>query len=362
MNYTEIVASRNVRQNPGQARVGNRMKTLFIFCTVFFLKVQSRQIDSLCPPGLLSTVNSKYIQTRDGSCFHFVVSRWRTYSKANEDCNKHGGTLALPKTKSLNDFLTDQLLNTYGQFEEAWIGLQDRKDETKFVWEDNSELGWNNFAPGNGPDNDWIVRGVEDCVALNPEKDGLWYDHQCDSNLLSWATRANPSKIYICQYTMSPRIDVVDFPTGVRMASNTSKAVSVNETCPTGLLSAVGSQYLQVWSGLCFHFVISRWRTYSKANKDCNKHGGTLALPKTKSLNDFLTDQLLNVYGQFEEAWIGLQDRKDETKFVWEDNSELGWNNFAPGNGPDNDWIDMTVPQLAPSAMMLSIESLQRSR
>ena len=116
---------------------------------------------------------------------------------------KHGGTLAMPKTKPLNDFLADQLFNNYGKKEEAWIGLHDKKEETKFVWEDNSDLVWHNFAKGSGPDNDWLIRGVEDCVALTPGGQGLWNDYQCDSNFLSWITQSRPEKIYICQYTLN---------------------------------------------------------------------------------------------------------------------------------------------------------------
>ena len=169
----------------------------------------TRTVDNSCPPGVLSATGSqsKFLQIWNKICFRFVISKRRTYNRANKDCMKDGGTLALPKTKPLNDFLADQLLNNYGKSEEAWIGLHDKKEETKFVWEDNSDLDWHNFAKGNGPDNDWLARGIEDCAAIDPGDQGVWYDFQCDSNL-TWATRSNPSKIYICQYSFYDENDL----------------------------------------------------------------------------------------------------------------------------------------------------------
>ena len=160
-----------------------------------------RTIVDICPPDLLRAVSAYYLQVFDGSCFYFVIFKLRSYADADRVCRKYGGTLALPKTSSINFFLTGKLFYHYKSLGETWIGLHDRKEETQFMWEDNTKLEWSNFAEGNGPDNDWLARGVEDCVALDPSQDGLWHDHQCDNNLLSWVTRAAPRKQYICQYT-----------------------------------------------------------------------------------------------------------------------------------------------------------------
>ncbi|GFS05375.1 collectin-10, partial [Elysia marginata] len=109
-----------------------------------------------------------YFQLYGDSCFHFVLTKRRTYKQASSDCRQHGGTLALSKTKDLNDFLTDQWLHHYRMTDPVWIGLHDMRDEKKFVWEDNTRMQWNNFAKGNGPGNKWWRRAEEDCVALDP--------------------------------------------------------------------------------------------------------------------------------------------------------------------------------------------------
>ena len=118
---------------------------------------------------------------------------------------KDGGTLVLSKTKSLNDYLTHQMSNYYGQSGEAWIGLHDVEEELKFVWEDNTQLRWNNFAKSNGLYNDWLREGVKDCVALDPNDKGKWYDYPCGSDSIPLTTGSDPRKQYICQYTSGGR-------------------------------------------------------------------------------------------------------------------------------------------------------------
>ena len=123
----------------------------------------------------------------------------KTYREAIIECRGYGGLLALPKSETLNKYLIDQTQNHYGVVDELWIGLHDKKDESKFIWEDNEKLTWETFADDNGPDNNWFIKHFEDCVALNPI-DGFWYDHPCDNELLSIALDSDPKKMYICQY------------------------------------------------------------------------------------------------------------------------------------------------------------------
>ena len=118
------------------------------------------------------------------------------------------------------------------------------------------------------------------------------------------------------------------------MAASSQKS-TVKDVCPREVLDSVNHMYLQVYGGTCFQFVASERRTYQEADDDCLRHGGTLALPKTADLNDFLTTQSFEHYHISDEIWIGLSDMHDERKFVWEDNTEMEWNNFAKDNGPD---------------------------
>ena len=162
----------------------------------------SETADTICPPDLLDK-DSQYLQVRDGSCFHFSINNLKTYSDASKDCMQYGGTLALPKTKELNDYLTSQLKNHYSKAAGAWIGLHNKKGNIKFLWEDNSELDWTNFKEGAGPQNDWFTKRDEYCVFINPEQSGIWEDLKCNSTTKTSSIKANPKKLYICQYTPS---------------------------------------------------------------------------------------------------------------------------------------------------------------
>ena len=112
---------------------------------------------------------------------------------------RDGGTLALAKTEDVNDFLTEQARDHYGVADELWIGLHDMKDESRFIWQDQTEMQYRNFAEGNGLENNWFIKQFEDCVALDPE-DGLWYDYPCQPDIASFVFGSEPKKMYICQY------------------------------------------------------------------------------------------------------------------------------------------------------------------
>ncbi|KAK3790285.1 hypothetical protein RRG08_034846 [Elysia crispata] len=178
-------------------------------CFLLFVSVVTaaeRTLQNSCPSGVLKTVDPYYLQVQNGSCFQFVKNKMRTYGDASADCRKYGGTLALPKTQSLNDYLIVQSVKRYRMLSPIWIGLHDLRKEKEFVWEDNTAMEWNNFAKGNGPDNNIFRRGLEDCVAIDPYDDGLWHDFQCNTGFIASVTFSSPKKMYICQYT----IDLVD--------------------------------------------------------------------------------------------------------------------------------------------------------
>ncbi|GFO27537.1 aggrecan core protein [Plakobranchus ocellatus] len=164
----------------------------------------ANDINTICPSELVKKIDPYYLSVKNGSCFHFVLYKKKAYSDANDECRDDGGTLALAKTKELNDYLSDKVLNFYLKRDEVWIGLHDKSNENTFVWEDGEKMEWNNFDKGNGPDNNFAVRTFEDCVALDV-KNSKWHDFQCVRSPLSWISGSEPRKKYICQYTPSTK-------------------------------------------------------------------------------------------------------------------------------------------------------------
>ena len=162
-------------------------------------------MENTCPPGLVERTDPVYLQVRDGSCFYFVCpfQGRKDYGNANDNCKEDGGTLAMPKTKSVNDFLYDQIFSTYtGMSDEVWIGLEDKNNEYEYTWVDGSDLEWDNFAKRNGYDKiNAFVTLVEPCVTIDRRDRGLWHDYRCDDDFVSWITMNDSKKSYICQYT-----------------------------------------------------------------------------------------------------------------------------------------------------------------
>ncbi|GFO27531.1 neurocan core protein [Plakobranchus ocellatus] len=178
------------------------MNSVAFILPVLVAIAAANDINTICPSELMKKIDPYYLQIKNGSCFHFVLYKKKAYSDANDECRDDGGTLALAKTKELNDYLSDKVLNFYLKRDEVWIGLHDKRRENTFVWEDGEKMEWNNFDKGNGPGNNLAARAVEDCVALDV-KNSKWHDFQCVRSPMSWISRSEPRKKYICQYTPS---------------------------------------------------------------------------------------------------------------------------------------------------------------
>ncbi|XP_005092855.1 macrophage mannose receptor 1 [Aplysia californica] len=146
-----------------------------------------------CPSDL---ARDHSLQIYKNSCFQFVLDHHRDYPEANKDCKRHGGTLALTKTKDVQDFLVGQLEHTYHHGSVVWIGLTDMVKEDTYVWEDGTVLGPNDFkhwASGR------LLHQFDDCAALDPSENGLWYDYPCESHLFGLISA---EKSYVCEYKM----------------------------------------------------------------------------------------------------------------------------------------------------------------
>ena len=68
--------------------------------------------------------------------------------------------------------------------DEVWIGLDAKSEDDQLVWADGSELEWDIFAEGKGPDNNGWFTSAEECVAIDQYEGVEWLDYQCDSSLL----------------------------------------------------------------------------------------------------------------------------------------------------------------------------------
>ncbi|XP_050418947.1 uncharacterized protein LOC126832272 [Patella vulgata] len=127
-----------------------------------------------------------------GVCLKYF-SQPLTFVMATQFCQQYGGSVADAKTKEQMEFLVSIRTKTFTM----WIGLNDIKEEGKFVWSDETPLVWNNWSKGS-PNNNY---NMEDCVIMYGEQlDNTWNDHPCRSKFYqySFTCQNKPSKRILC--------------------------------------------------------------------------------------------------------------------------------------------------------------------
>ncbi|RUS70726.1 hypothetical protein EGW08_021517 [Elysia chlorotica] len=149
-------------------------------------------VETVCPPNVLQNVkNSTYFRVLNNTCFLFDTYSYVTYETARKMCLYSGGSLAMPKTKRINDFLLKQM-EQISPLERMWIGMHDLENEGTWMWEDGSKVkSWGNMAFFN----DGWFGFVDNCIALDAS-DGLWHDERCF--LVLFPDKKLP---YICEYS-----------------------------------------------------------------------------------------------------------------------------------------------------------------
>jgi len=170
--------------------------------------------------------------------------------------------------------------------EHYWIGLNDRRNESLFVWSDGSPYNgsvYSNWYPGEPND-----RAGEDCVELYGTR---WNDDSCKKEYS-----------YICER-----------PKGAPMP--TFKTVSPPPTsapiaCPVGWI---------FYGSSCYKFSDVR-KKWIDAKTDCRASGGYLLKIDDANEQHFISVQQSSGYRT---RWIGLTDSAAEGMYRWESDGSL---------------------------------------
>ncbi|GFO12122.1 collectin-11 [Plakobranchus ocellatus] len=175
-----------------------------IFITILVCVFPSRAVTK-ADASQQNTINvdTKHFKIYEGKCFEFFTDpkSKKQYFEAQDECEKNQGFLAMPKTKKINQFLVDNLLEL-GIREDVFIGLNDMREEGKFRWEDGNTLVvpgfYENFAKGGV---NLLHRSPEsrDCVTLNPVTN-IWLDIDCRRNWLQRMFGHAKRRLFICEY------------------------------------------------------------------------------------------------------------------------------------------------------------------
>lgn len=120
-----------------------------------------------CPAGWYGFGNSCYLfRVRSLSLIGLNWDNARSY------CLSYGGDLVSVANKSEMDFIYSR--SSKARNEHFWIGLNDRRNESLFVWSDGTPYNhsvYHNWYPGEPND-----RAGEDCVELFGRR---WNDDSC---------------------------------------------------------------------------------------------------------------------------------------------------------------------------------------
>ncbi|GFO16261.1 collectin-11 [Plakobranchus ocellatus] len=181
------------------------MFAVAIFITVWICVVPSftaKVKTETCPSHILQG-GAKFLKSYRGKCYKFYAhpDSKKQYWEAQKECEEIKGNLAMPKTKEVNQFLVESLLE-YDMTEEVFIGLDDMDKEDNFKWKDGSELMkpkfYQNFASGTGI---FRKRGGQsrDCVTLDPVSN-TWQDIECRRNILQRLTGyKKKERSFVCE-------------------------------------------------------------------------------------------------------------------------------------------------------------------
>jgi len=116
--------------------------------------------------------------------------RGLNWENARRDCLGSGGDLASIETQSEMSFVFNKSSMVWNQH--YWIGLNDRRNESQFVWSDGTPFNasvYSNWQPGE-PNN----RAGEDCVELFRTH---WNDNDCKQEFGFICEKPKGISIYI---------------------------------------------------------------------------------------------------------------------------------------------------------------------
>ncbi|XP_035673202.1 uncharacterized protein LOC118413777 [Branchiostoma floridae] len=210
-----------------------------------------------------------------------------THADAQATCQEDGGTLAMPRHRHTNQFLTDTAIREDTQ-SDYWIGLSNQNES--WAWRDGNLLcgfrGWGAGMPSTS----------NSCAVLR--LDGNWKDEPCEATAK-----------FFCQVQTAVDLATVGY-------------------------QPYGGAFLSA-------FLIET--TFEEAKVACDQFGGgRLAQPTTKEFND----RLMSVAGEASadgSFWIGLKMYEDF--WSWSDGtpSETSYSSWAPGE-PSGEGCVTTTP------------------
>jgi glucose/arabinose dehydrogenase/HAMP domain-containing protein len=203
-----------------------------------------------------------------------LTDRNLSWERAQQEAESAGGNLVTINNAAEQAWLRQ----TFGDREDFWIGINDRRVEGQFEWVNGETVTYTNWAEGQ-PNNSY---GIQDYGAMNYEGEDGWNDN-----------------FSFNRFRGIIEIDVPDNP----------------------IFTYNGNQY-QLTSGSV---------NWDAAQAEAVGKGGNLV-----TINDVAEETWLKeTFGTDRRFWLGLNDRDSEGQFEWVSGDPVTYTNWTP-NEPNN--------------------------
>ncbi|XP_052062584.1 macrophage mannose receptor 1-like [Mytilus californianus] len=235
-----------------------------------------------CPPSWLGF---------NGYCYKTIYKSadQRTWMKSRDFCRERGADLASIHSSEENNFLRNRMIR-YRNYENIWVGLNDRDSENGFEWSDGSPVDF--MMWGTNEPNDKYQQ--EDCVSINRYGSG-WNDDNCYK-----------TESFICKIQKGmPLIEPNDTYT--------------KEYCDSDWL---------YFDGYCYLMKSYDRKNFKDAAKICNDKKSNLLSIHSQHESNWILEHIYRRSGM----WIGLNKLNHQYEgYRWNDNSPVDYVSWGSG-------------------------------
>ncbi|XP_018012021.1 macrophage mannose receptor 1 [Hyalella azteca] len=232
------------------------------------------------------------------SCYYFNrqdddIVTWDT---AYDLCAGVGAHLAIIETADEDGFLH----SSFSGGEYLWLGLYLNKSDEGFMWIDGTPYSRNYTKMSEEDEASAIAAGDRKCV----------YARLTESGEETWTpVVCTDTHKHVCEVDKSTPVHIPPAP--------------LNQYCPEGWT---------LYQDFCY-YASQEEMSWTAAENQCSNQGGHLASVTSWPEQDYIHTHVLS------SSWIGLNDRKEDGSYQWNDGkivTIVNWNTGEPSGGSEN--------------------------
>nr|XP_039269700.1 uncharacterized protein LOC120344507 isoform X2 [Styela clava] len=274
----------------------------------------------------------------------------KPYADGEKFCEDNSGEMAMIKSSEIQTFIQNQVSATSGTPYGFYIGSKEVGTSNTFIWNDKSELTYDNWNAGEPTSN-----STEPCVVmgwlLKYYANLPWYDVDCAANSATgfvcqrligwnWGSWESWGSCECPGIRQRNRTCVDSGITGPYSCNDTSTqseicapSVSCNATMP--LIPLGRGNWFPNGS---YEYYVSPGgisRSYEVSKTFCKEREGELALIKNEMTQGFIKTLVSDGSGEPYTFYIGLVYDKSKLMFQWNDGTNLSfpiWDEGEPNN------------------------------